>query len=118
MKKLNYNLLLTAIFSIVCVFYMYPVLMIVLNSLKVESAIETSTAFELPLGEIFNGFGNFVKAIDSQGFLWSLFYSLVITVTSVSLILLCCSMCAWYISRIDSWISKLIYGMCAFSCAR
>lgn len=115
MKKINYNLLLTVIFSIVCVFYMYPVLMIVFNSFKIESAIGTSTAFELPIGQIFNGFGNYVKAIDSQGFLWSLFYSLVITVMSVSLILVCCSMCAWYISRVNSWISKLIYGMCAFS---
>lgn len=89
--------------------------MVVLNSFKNESAISTSTIFELPTGEAFNGFKNYIDAIGAQGFLWSLFYSVVITVTSVILILVCCSMCAWYISRVNSWLSKLMYGMCAFS---
>lgn len=115
MKKLNTNLILTVLFSIISAFYMYPVLMVVLNSFKNESAISTSTIFELPTGEAFNGLKNYIDAIGAQGFLWSLFYSVVITVTSVILILVCCSMCAWYISRVNSWLSKLMYGMCAFS---
>ncbi len=115
MKKLNTNLILTILFSIICIFHMYPVMMILFNSFKKESAISTSTVFELPTGETFNGLSNYVNAIDSQGFLWSLFYSVIITVTSVALILVCCSMCAWYISRVNSWISKLMYAMCAFS---
>lgn len=115
MKKLNTNLILTILFSIICIFHMYPVMMILFNSFKKESAISTSTVFELPTAETFNGISNYVNAIDSQGFLWSLFYSVVITVTSVALILVCCSMCAWYISRVNSWISKLMYAMCAFS---
>ena len=115
MKKVNTNLILTILFSIICIFHMYPVMMILFNSFKKESAISTSTVFELPTGETFNGISNYVNAIDSQGFLWSLFYSVIITVTSVALILVCCSMCAWYISRVNSWISKLMYAMCAFS---
>ena len=115
MKKLNTNMILTVLFSIICIFHMYPVMMILFNSFKKESAISTSTVFELPSAETFNGISNYVNAIDSQGFLWSLFYSVIITVTSVALILVCCSMCAWYISRVNSWISKLMYAMCAFS---
>ena len=115
MKKPNTNLILTILFSIICIFHMYPVMMILFNSFKKESAISTSTVFELPTSETFNGLTNYVNAIDAQGFLWSLFYSVVITVTSVALILVCCSMCAWYISRVNSWISKLMYAMCAFS---
>ena len=115
MKKINSNLILTVLFSIICIFHMYPVMMILFNSFKKESAISTSTVFELPTTETFNGLSNYVNAIDSQGFLWSLFYSVVITITSVALILVCCSMCAWYISRVNSWISKLMYAMCAFS---
>ncbi len=115
MKKLNTNLILTILFSIICIFHMYPVMMILFNSLKKESAISTSTVFELPTTETFNGLTNYVNAIDAQGFLWSLFYSVIITVSSVALILVCCSMCAWYISRVNSWLSKLIYAMCAFS---
>ncbi len=115
MKKINTNLILTILFSIICIFHMYPVMMILFNSFKKEKAITTSTVFELPTAESFNGLTNYVNAIDSQGFLWSLFYSVVITVSSVALILVCCSMCAWYISRVNSWISKLMYAMCAFS---
>ena len=48
-------------------------------------------------------------------FLSSFWYSLVITVSSVVLILLCCSMCAWFITRVNGKLSKLMYGLCMFS---
>ena len=117
MKKKNHviSLLGTIFFTVLAALYMYPIIMVVLNSLKVETAITTSSAFELPTAETFAGLDNFISAISSQGFLKSLFYSVFITVTSVGLILLCCSMCAWYINRVNSWISKLMYLLCAFS---
>ena len=105
----------TVFFTILAVLYMYPIVMVVLNSLKIESAITTSSAFELPTAETFAGLQNFIAAVGSQGFLKSLFYSVFITVSSVALILLCCSMCAWYITRVNSWISKVVYLLCAFS---
>ena len=105
----------TIFFTILAVLYMYPIVMVVLNSLKIESAITTSSAFELPTAETFAGLQNFIAAVESQGFLKSLFYSVFITVSSVALILLCCSMCAWYITRVNSWISKVVYLLCAFS---
>jgi raffinose/stachyose/melibiose transport system permease protein len=105
----------TIFFTILAVLYMYPIVMVVLNSLKIESAITTSSAFELPTAETFAGLQNFIAAVGSQGFLKSLFYSVFITVSSVALILLCCSMCAWYITRVNSWISKVVYLLCAFS---
>lgn len=114
-KKNGIGLLGTIFFSALAALYMYPIVMVVLNSLKVETAISTSGAFELPTGETFAGLTNFVSAISSQGFLKSLFYSVFITVTSVGLILLCCSMCAWYINRVHNLISKLMYLLCAFS---
>ena len=87
MKKVDTNLILTILFSIICIFHMYPVMMIIFNSFKKETAISTSTVFELPTATTFNGFANYFNAINSQGFLWSLFYSVIITVTSVALIL-------------------------------
>ena len=114
-KKNGIGLLGTIFFSVLAALYMYPIVMVVLNSLKVETVISTSGAFELPTGETFAGLTNFVSAISSQGFLKSLFYSVFITVTSVGLILLCCSMCAWYINRVHNLISKLMYLLCAFS---
>ena len=117
MKKKNniISMVGTIFFTILAALYMYPIIMVVLNSLKVETAITTSSAFELPTAETFAGLNNFIAAVGSQGFLQSLFYSIFITVTSVGLILLCCSMCAWYINRVNNWISKLMYLLCAFS---
>lgn len=105
----------TVFFTILAVLWMYPIVMVVLNSLKVERAITTEGAFQLPTAETFAGLGNYINALNSQGFLQSLGYSLFITASSVFLILLCCSMCAWYINRVKSWISKLMYLLCAFS---
>jgi len=105
----------TILFTILSALYMYPIIMIILNSFKVERAITTSGAFQLPGSDTFAGLSNYAKALTSQGFLKSFGYSLLITVTSVALILLCCSMCAWYITRVNSWLSKLIYLLCAFS---
>ena len=114
-KKFDLNLVLSIIFAVISAFYMYPIAMVVFNSLKVETAISTNTAFALPTAETFAGLENYVNAVMSQGFLQSLFYSLFITVSSVALILLCCSMCAWYITRVNNWVSKMMYGLCAFS---
>lgn len=114
-KKHGLSLLGTIFFTVLAALYMYPIVMVILNSLKVETAITTSSAFELPTAETFAGLSNFVRAVNSQGFLKSLFYSVFITVTSVGLILICCSMCAWYINRVHNFISKAMYLLCAFS---
>lgn len=114
-KKRNLGLVASVLLAILCAIWIYPIIMVVLNSLKVETAISTSTAFELPVGEAWNGLNNFIVAITSQGFLKSFGYSIFITASSVFLILLCCSMCAWYINRVHNWISKFIYLLCAFS---
>ena len=109
------NMAFTVVFAVLAVLYVYPVFMILINSFKVETAISTSTVFQLPTADTFAGAANFVVAVVSQGFLQSFFYSAFITVTSVALILLCCSMCAWYITRINGPISKAIYYLCVFS---
>ncbi len=109
------GLILTIVVGLICAMYMYPIVMILLNSFKVETAITTSGAFELPTKETFAGFANYIDAINSKGFLKSLGYSLFITASSVGLILLCCSMCAWFITRVHGWFSKIIYFLCVFS---
>ena len=44
-KALRSNRIWSIVMTIVCVIYMYPIFMVLMNSLKVESAISTSTAF-------------------------------------------------------------------------
>lgn len=114
-KKMFGKNLLTVLFTLLSLAWVYPVAMVLFNSLKVESAISTSTAFKLPTAEGFAGLQNFVSAISSQGFLSAFWYSLVITVTSVVLILVCCSMCAWYITRVNTIVSRICYYLFVFS---
>ena len=109
------NILLTVFLSVLCIAWVYPVVMILFNSLKLESAISTNTAFQLPMAETFAGLENYINAINSKGFLEAFGYSVLITVTSVFLILLCCSMCAWYITRVENFFTKLVYFLFVFS---
>ena len=105
----------TVILTILSLAWIYPVFMILMNSLKIETAISTNTAFKLPTLESFAGLANYVNAIASKGFLESLGYSLIITITSVVAILLFCSMCAWYITRVNTFFTKMLYFLFAFS---
>ena len=105
----------TIILSIISIFWMYPIFLILINSLKKEAAITTSGVFSLPTGETWNGIANFVASVTQMDFLKSFWYSLAISVTSVILILLCCSMCAWYIVRVNGVLSKALYYLCVFS---
>lgn len=115
MKKKQASPVWTVLLGILAVLYVYPVIMILFNSLKKETSITTSTAFELPSAASFTGLANYVDALGAKGFLQSFGYSLFITLTSVALILLCCSMCAWYITRVRSGISRIMYLLCVFS---
>jgi len=114
-KQTPGKIILSVIMGIISILWIYPVFMILINSLKVERAISTTTIFTLPTADTFNGLNNFVLAITSQGFAQAFGYSLFITLSSLALILICCSMCAWYITRVDSLLSKVVYYLFVFS---
>ena len=106
---------LIVLLSALCLVWVYPVILILNNSLKLETAISTTSVFELPTAETFVGLKNYIHGVTQMNFLSSFGYSVIITVTSVLLIILCCSMCAWYITRVNILASKLMYLLCAFS---
>ena len=105
----------SCILAVASVLYMYPIVMILFNSFKQERSITTNGAFQLPTAETFAGFENYVNAVASKGFLQSLGYSFLITVSSVLAILLFCSMCSWYITRVRGVVSSGLYMLFAFS---
>ena len=109
------NNIFSVILSALSLIYIFPIFMILINSLKKENSITTDSAFVLPTAETFDGLTNYINAIQAQGFLKSLGFSLFITVSSVAAILLFCSMSAWYIARINSVFSKVFYYLCVFS---
>lgn len=108
--------LLTLLFTVISIFYVFPVFMVVLNSFKLNTFVKTET-FALPNAESFAEFSNFIKGMTFGGYpFWkSVVYSLVITVLSTALILFFTSMAAWYISRVDSVFCKIVYFGCVFS---
>jgi len=108
--------LLTILFALVSLFYVFPVFMVLLNSFKLNTFVKTDT-FGWLTEESFAGFDNFIKGMTFGGYpFWkSVLYSTVITLLSTALILLCTSMAAWFISRVDSKFCRAIYYTCVFS---
>ncbi len=107
---------LTVIFGIIAIVYVLPIVTVLINSFKVNTFVKTDT-FAIPSGESFAGFDNFIKGMTFGNYpFWkSVLYSTVITLLSTALILLCTSMAAWYISRVDSKLCRIIYYVCVFS---
>jgi len=110
------NKMLTVIFSIVSVIYVIPIFEVLINSFKENSFVNTD-AFALPNAESFVGWDNYLKGMTfgNYPFLNSVFFSIFITVVSTALILLCTSMTAWYIVRVDNLFCKIVFYLCVFS---
>ena len=108
--------ILTVLFIVICVIYLMPVFTVLMNSFKTNASINTNT-FAFPNAETFTGTSNYVNGINvgEYPFLKSAGYSLLITITSSALILVCTSMAAWYISRVNSIFARIVYYLCVFS---
>ena len=52
------------------------------------------------------GLENYVRGIETTQFFASFGWTLLITVGSVVLILVCTSMCAWWIVRVNNWAGE------------
>lgn len=114
-KKRN-GMIMTIILSIVSILYVLPVLAVVINSFKANTYVMTDT-FALPTGDMYVGFANFIKGMTfgNYPFLNSVLYSVVITIFSAALILICTSMAGWFIARVKSKFTSLLYFLCVFS---
>ena len=107
---------MTVAFAVICIVYLLPILIVLMNSFKSNAAVNMET-FALPNADSFVGFQNYVKGMTfgNYPFVKAVFYSLFITLVSSALILLCTSMAAWYVSRVGSLVSKIVYYLCVFS---
>ena len=108
--------LLTVLFAVIAILYVMPIVIVLINSFKSNSGINTQT-FALPNAETFMGFDNYVKGVTfgNYNFWKCVEYSFTITILSTALIILCTSMAAWYISRVNSRFCRLVYYVCVFS---
>ena len=110
------KMVLTIIFTVICIAYILPILIVLMNSFKSNAAVNTET-FAFPNANSFVGFQNYIKGMTfgNYPFLKAVGYSLFITLASTALILVCTSMAAWYVSRVGSFFSKIVYYLCVFS---
>ena len=116
MKKKN-NVLSwigTGIFTVLGIIYIMPILIVLMNSFKKKVYIN-KMPFQLPTDKTMAGIENYITAIDKYELLDAVGWTVFITVGSVSVILICTSMCAWYITRINTKFTKTLYLLCVFS---
>lgn len=127
-RKAKHGWLLTLFFSILSFVWISPILIVILNSFKKKAYIFkdpfniSSVAFDKGFDRWAKGISkaaagmlNYQNALKKTNFFQSFEYSLFITVGSVLVILLCTSMCAWYITRVHTKATKAIYLLCLFS---
>ena len=93
---------------------MLPIVVVLMNSFKKKSYISLEP-FQLPNETTLTGLDNYTAAIDQYGFLDAVGWTVFITVGLVLVILICTSMCAWYITRVKTRVTKAIYILCVFS---
>ncbi|MDD6215170.1 MAG: carbohydrate ABC transporter permease [Roseburia sp.] len=108
--------LITIILSIVTIIYIAPIFVVLMNSFKGNTYVKTQT-FAFPNSETFVGWANYIKGFTfgNYPFLKSVGYSAMITILSTILILVCTSMAAWYIVRVNSRFCKVVYYLFVFS---
>ncbi len=108
--------ILSVFFALLCVAWIFPVWEVLINALKGNDFIRLDP-FSLPNEESWVGLDNFIKGMTfgNYPFVQSVLYSVLISVLSTTLILLCCSMTGWYIARVQSKGAKLFYYLCLFS---
>ena len=114
------NSILTLVFSLISLAYVYPLFIMLVNSFKKKAYISRAP-FTVPMpgsetwNKMYVGTQNYATGIEKTDFLHSFWFSLLITILSVFVILLFCSMTAWYINRVTSKLSKGVYALCLFS---
>lgn len=114
MSKKAKSYLGTGILTFISIWWVMPVLIVLFNSFKSKVWI-SQEPFTLPNVDNFIGLENYQEAITSYDLLKAVGWTVFITVGSVLVILICTSMCAWFITRVTNRITKSIYILCVFS---
>ena len=113
-KKRWLSMVGTGVFTILGLIYIAPILIVLMNSFKKKVYINKEP-FTLPTEKTWNGLENYITAIEKYDLLSSVGWTIFITVGSVLVILICTSMCAWYITRVKTRFTKALYLLCVFS---
>lgn len=100
----------TVFFSLISLVWIFPVVLVLINSFK-QKAYISRNPFLIPSGKSFVGIENYTRGIERTNFIASFGWTLFITVGAVALILICTSMCAWWIVRVNNRTAKTLYTL-------
>ncbi len=104
----------TVLFTILGIVYIAPILIVLMNSFKKKVYINKEP-FTMPSEKTYAGWENYIAAINKYQLLSAVGWTVFITIGSVLVILICTSMCAWYITRVQTKFTKMLYFLCVFS---
>ena len=113
-QKAPQSALETLLLVLLAALTLVPLFLVVQNSFKSRFYI-SSDPFALPNKETFVALENYISGLSAGGFFAAFGRSLLITVVSVGLIVLCTSMAAWYLMRVRTALTKGMYYLFVFS---
>ena len=96
-----------AILAPLALLFLFPIVLVLYNSFK-GSVYISSEPFRLPHSESFVGLQNYLTGLKESGFLGAVLRSFFITVTSVLLLAVCATMCAWFLQRMKNQFSRVL----------
>lgn len=112
--KVRHSGLWTLFFALVSLLWVFPIVLVVVNSFKNKAYISRN-AFSLPTGRTFVGLENYRRGVERTNLLASFGWTVLVTVGSVLLILVCTSMCAWWIVRVNTRVARFLYLLFLFN---
>lgn len=107
-KKKKIDIVVYIALTVLAAAFLVPIFLVLMNSFKNKLYINT-TPFVLPNADSFVGFKNYIDGLTKIKFLNSIGYSLFITICSVAVIILFCSMTSWFITRVKTKTTSLLY---------
>ena len=113
-KKKTSNVIIFCILCLLVVAFLTPIFFVLINSFKGKLFI-SNNPFALPTAETFAGLTNYVNGIEKTGFFTAFGWSAFITVFSVAAIILFTSMTAYYLTRVKTGVTNVLYYMFVFS---
>lgn len=113
-QKAPQSALETLLLVLLAALTLVPLFLVVQNSFKSRFDI-SGDPFALPNKETFVALENYISGLSAGGFFAAFGRSLLITVVSVGLIVLCTSMAAWYLMRVRTALTKGMYYLFVFS---
>lgn len=113
-NRLKHSWIWTIFFTLVCLVWVFPVVLVLINSFKKRAYISRNV-FSLPVGKAFAGLTNYSRGIERTNLIASFGWTVVVTVGSIILILVCTSMCAWWIVRVNNLPAKILYLLFLFN---